>query len=34
LALLEGTKGFLLSQGLAQKDFSINEWAVPDALAR
>jgi sulfonate transport system substrate-binding protein len=31
LELLEGTKRFLLSQGLAQRDFSISEWAVPEA---
>jgi sulfonate transport system substrate-binding protein len=31
LELLEGTKRFLLSQGLAQRDFSINEWTVPEA---
>jgi sulfonate transport system substrate-binding protein len=31
LALLESTKSFLLGQGLAQQDFSITEWAVPEA---
>ena len=30
LELLEGTKRFLLSQGLAHQDLSINEWAVPE----
>jgi NitT/TauT family transport system substrate-binding protein/sulfonate transport system substrate-binding protein len=31
LQLLEGTKKFLLSQGLVQRDFSINDWVVPEA---
>jgi sulfonate transport system substrate-binding protein len=30
LELLEGTKQFLVSQALAQRDFSISEWAVPE----
>jgi sulfonate transport system substrate-binding protein len=32
LALLEGTKRFLVGQKLAQTDFSISEWALTDAL--
>jgi len=32
LRLLEGTKAFLVEQKLAQRDFSIAEWAVPEAM--
>ena len=34
LRLLEGTKAFLVEQKLAQNDFSIPEWAVPEALPK
>jgi len=30
--LLEGTKRFLVTQGLAQRDFPLEKWAVKDAL--
>jgi len=32
LELLEGTKRFLVQQKLAQSDFSISDWALPEAL--
>lgn len=34
LRLLEGTKAFLVEQKLAQSDFSIRQWAVPEALPK
>ncbi len=34
LRLLEGTKAFLVEQKLAQSDFSIQDWALPEALPR